>query len=119
MRLTVAHLRLHLDHLYRRRRLGGDIDGDKLDGDILRHLDHVGLLGHGDLHLDHLGGPGVIVVVVLVLVVVVVGKLNWSRVLLRLRRVNWSTYWCTIAVNIGHREAGQQEGEDLGYRGYR
>ena len=76
LRLTVAHLRLHLDHLYRRRRLGGDIDGDKLDGDILRHLDHVGLLGHGDLHLDHLGGPGVVVVVVLVLVVVVVGKLN-------------------------------------------
>ena len=45
--------------------------------------------------------------------------LNWSRVLLRLRRVNWSTYWCTIAVNISHGEARQQEGEDLGYRGYR
>ena len=76
LRLTVAHLRLHLDHLYRRRRLGGDIDGDKLDGDILRHLDHVGLLGHGDLHLDHLGGPGVVKVVVLVFVVISVWELS-------------------------------------------
>ena len=145
LRLTVSHLRLDLDHLDRRRRLGGHVDWHELDGDILGHLHHVRLLGHGDLDLDHLGGPGVVEVVVLVLVVVVVGKLNIavtcklnvyilcfsrdgnsritlvclcrSRILLRLGRVNWSAYWSTIGVHIGQGEGGQQEGEDLGYRG--
>ena len=145
LRLAVAHLRLDLDHLDRRRRLGGHIDGHELDRDVLGHLDHVWLLGDGHLDLDHLGGPGVVVVVVLVLVVVVAGQLNIAvtcnvnvvilcfsrdrdsritlvclsrrRVLLRLRRVNWSAYWGTIGVHISQGEAGEQEGEDLGYRG--
>ena len=85
LRLTVAHLRLHLDHLYRRRRLGGDIDGDKLDGDILRHLDHVGLLSDRHWDLDYLGRTSMVVVVVFMLVVVIVGYLSTGLVCVVLR----------------------------------
>ena len=145
LRLTVSHLRLYLNHLDRWRRLGGHVDWHELDRDILWHLDHVGLLGHGNLDLDHLGGPRVVEMVMFVLVVVVVGQLDiaatckfwilslsfsrdrdsritlvclhWRRVLLRLGRVNWSAYWSTVAVHIRQGEDREQEGEDLGYRG--
>ena len=39
-------------------------------------LDHVGLLGDGDGHLDYFRGPGVVVVVVLVVVVIIVRELS-------------------------------------------
>ena len=39
-------------------------------------LDHVGLLGDRNGHLDYFGGPGVIIVVVLMIVVVIVRELS-------------------------------------------
>ena len=39
-------------------------------------LDHVGLLGDGDGHLDYFRGAGVIVVVMLVIVVIIVRELS-------------------------------------------
>ena len=74
LRLTVTLL--HLNHLDRRRRLGGNIDWDKLHWNILWHLDHVWLLSDWHLDLDYFGWPSMVEVVMFMFVVVMVRKLN-------------------------------------------
>ena len=84
LRSRVASL-LHLNHLDRRWRRGGNIDSYKLDWNILRHLDHIWLLSDRHWDLDHLGRTSVVVVVVFMLVVVIVGYLSTGLVCVVLR----------------------------------
>ena len=53
-----------------------NIDGDKVDWNILRHVNCHRSLGDGHVDLVYTWRPRVVVVVVVVLVVVVVRKLN-------------------------------------------
>ena len=84
LRSRVAPL-LHLNHLDRRRRRGGNIDSYKLDWNILRHLDHIWLLSDWHRDLDYLGRTSMVVVVVFMLVVVIVGYLSTGLVCVVLR----------------------------------
>ena len=122
--LTVASL-LDLHHLHLGRGRCGHIDWDKLDWNILGHLNHIGLLGDGHLDLDHLGWPGVVVVVVLVLVVVVGWQLDIHclvvrglgclvGVVLRLERVEGTRLRGAIAIQVSLSKSKEREGKDLG-----